>query len=54
MPQQTPEQLLAWLKMYGQHKPNCGALGVMWDKEPCDCGWHQVKEDLGFEPDRDS
>lgn len=40
------KELLGEVLPFAQHKSGCGALGVMWDKHPCDCGWEKLEKRL--------
>jgi hypothetical protein len=31
---------------YAGHRSDCDALGQMWDRGPCDCGWEEVERSI--------
>ncbi len=40
------EEALQKVLEYAGHRFRCDALGVNWNKGPCDCGWEQLEEAL--------
>ena len=42
----SPEEALRKVLEYAGHRSIRDALGVNWNKGPCDCGWEQLEEAL--------